>query len=60
MSEGKPELIAGKVCAISALEFEKLRKVRGEAEYGANKLVPIQATIIAKYCQEKLFSKLAA
>jgi hypothetical protein len=33
---------------MSAPEFEKLKKERGEAEYGANQLVPIQANIIAK------------
>lgn len=56
--EGKPELIASKVCEMSAPEFEKLKKVRGEAEYeyAAHQLVQNQANIFAKYCQEKVRS----
>jgi glyoxylase-like metal-dependent hydrolase (beta-lactamase superfamily II) len=56
MREGKPELIADKVYQTFLPELEKIRSVRGEAEYAyaSQKLGPHQAKLFAKYCQEKL------
>jgi glyoxylase-like metal-dependent hydrolase (beta-lactamase superfamily II) len=59
--EGKPKLIPAKVMELAMPELKKIQAVRGEAEfyYASQELVPNQAKLFAKYCEEK-FKKAAA